>query len=384
MVKLTLPSFTGLPTDDVEKVDVYGEVANDVKNKIASNITAFGTSTQELIDKSVGSLKKTGDSLGLKSKIAKIKELGKDADSKLGKAKQLYERAREIEVNVNDVRHRVQGALKGNRGAILGLASDFDQLIMGELAGTDGITGYITTATDFYDGVKVGIGTVDHYFRDGNIRGVNDVLNFIGDMSGNSLLEVFDLGATAALMKGMISKVSGWGIADLIDETIGAKWNDKFNRYDYDYNDEFRFSVVKRTSESLTPGTSLDIIERLILHGGDKALIAANPDFPIQLISGYVFPESIVPGEAQEGVITYEEQLGRMVRILDILKSDWLKVNRGNDSVFNLYFLSHASEDAATLFKSSELYQEPMMIAPLYTVESGKELILRLYPEAIV
>ena len=354
-MKIAIPSFTGLPTDPVQEVDVYGEVDDKVKNELVSKITAFGTDTSKLIQQSIKTVK--------------------DLKAKYGN----------VITDINVVRRRVEDALKGSRSAIEGLATDLEQIIFGELTGVDGVTGYVKTASDMYDSVQMVIDAKNYYFRDGNIRNVNDVLNFIGDLSGNSLIGTFDLGAEAALVKGILTEISDWGIADLIDETLGAKWNEDSNKYDYKYNDDFRFSVVKRSSEDLSPNASLSVIDRLMEHGGDKALIANNPDFPIQLVAGYVLPIGCVPGEAgSNDGNNYTDELNMMVGILDRLKADWYLTKRGTTEVFNLYFLKYCSQDAITLFNSAAKYREPVMTSQNYEMTSGRSLILKFYPMALV
>ncbi|MBW6072815.1 hypothetical protein KZ856_38260, partial [Pseudomonas aeruginosa] len=152
-------------------------------------------------------------------------------------------------IDLNMARTRIADALKGSRSSIVSLATDVERSIMEELTGEDTGTGYVRKATDMIDGVKMVLNQKDYYFKDGNFSGVNSIIGFMGDLTNNSLLRVFDLGAEAALMKGIIEEVTAWGIPDLVDETFGAKWTD--NKYEYDYDDDFRFSVVKRASASI-------------------------------------------------------------------------------------------------------------------------------------
>lgn len=371
MVQYALPSFTGLPQDISKKVDAYTETASDLKNSLTSKITAFGVSSDSLIEKSLKAVKGIG---------SKLMNNGMD---------------------LNQARLRIQDALKGSRSAITGLATDLERSIMGEITGTDEGTGYVRKTTDMINSVKMLINSKEYYFGDGSISSVNNIIGFMGDLSNNSIFKVFDLGAEAALIKGIIEEVTAWGIPDLIDETLGAKWNG--NSYDYDYNDDFRFSVVKRASASISPSTDLATIERLMLHGGASALIADNPDFPNQLLRNYVFPEGTIPGgpypttipdpnfpdgpaipnpDVNAGKESYADQLGRLVYILNTLKPDWFETRRNGIPTWNLYFISGASEDAITLLQSNSRYLDAMLTAPFYRIEQPLELIRRYYPDA--
>ncbi|QBX32361.1 hypothetical protein [Pseudomonas phage PA1C] len=373
MVQLAIPSFTGLPDAAVKEVDAYTEQSAELKNQLASKVTAFGVGADELIQKSLGVVKGIGN---------KILNNG---------------------IDLNMARTRIADALKGSRSSIVSLATDVERSIMEELTGEDTGTGYVRKATDMIDGVKMVLNQKDYYFKDGNFSGVNSIIGFMGDLTNNSLLRVFDLGAEAALMKGIIEEVTAWGIPDLVDETFGAKWTD--NKYEYDYDDDFRFSVVKRASASISPSTDLATIERLMLHGGVSALIAENPNFPAQLLQNYVFPEECVPGGPFPKMIpdpnnptgpeipdptgaqerpNYADQMATLVRILNQLKPDWFTTRRQGQPVWNLYFLSHASEDATTLILSSETHREAMLTAPFYKMENPIELIKSFYPDAAI
>ena len=372
MVQLATPSFSGVPNALVKEVDAYTEQSAEVKNQLASKITAFGVNADDLIKNTLSIFK------GIGSKI-----LGSSID-------------------LNIARSRITNALNGSRSAIASLATSVEQSIMGELTGQDAGTGYVRKATDMLDSVKMIINQKEYYFQNGNIDNVNSIIGFMGDLTNNSLVDVFDLGAEAALMKSIIEEVTAWGIPDLIDDSFGAKWVD--DHYEYDYNDEFRFSVVKRASAGLSPNTDLATIERLMLHGGAAALIAENPNFPVQLLQNYTFPDECVPGGPFPVMIddpanpgtdipdpsgaqtqpNYANQLNILVRILNQLKPDWFTTRRNGLPVWNLYFISQASEDATTLLLSNVDYRNAMLTAPFYKMENPRELIKSFYPDAAI
>lgn len=382
MLPLAAPTFSGLPDAVVEKVDVYSDVDPNLKNKLASKISAFDTDIDSVISGATKMVKGIGSSL---------KNNGID----LVTAKQ-----------------RIQEALGGSRGSISDISEVLEREITGDLTGVDEGTGYVRRANTMIDSVKLAMGGFDRTFKSSDYKNVSGVLGFIRDLSSNQLINVFDLGAEAALIKGVLTEVSSWGIAELVDETFGAKWNSEKNSYDYSYDDEFRFSVTKRASENLSPSTNLSVIESLITHGGNTALIAENPNFPDQLLAGYVLPEGCVPGgpfpvmipdpnnangpaipdpSGAQKVPNYYDQGRRLKRILNILKPSWFYVNRnvftgnaGNpwrtDVVWNLQYLATASEPARLVLMEDTDLRVAMMTAPFYRMESGIAMLKNMYP----
>lgn len=368
MLDFAIPSFTGLPNAIVKKIDPYKEMAIEVQNEIVSKKTAFELKFNDVIENSMSMVK------GIKAKL----EAG--------------------HITLLEAKDRIKDALSGSRQGITNLAQGLEDFILADMTGLDPGTGYVRRANEMIDSVQMVINGKKALFDQGNFPNIRAITDFIGDLSNNSLIKVFDLGAEAALVKGILTQVTGWGIPALIDETFGAKWNNEKNRYDYDYDDVFRFSVTKRASEELAPTTDLKVIQQLMIHGGDKALVANNPEFPSQLLERYNFPLGIVPGNIQPDkpdVWTYEAELELLEKILNALKPDWFEVQRNvvnpgknpaykTEKVWNLLFLSKASEDAKKLLSSNPKYAPVMMTAPFYEVASGKQMLKNMYPYIVL
>lgn len=367
MLPFALPSFVGLPTDSVKKVDPYGEINPEIQTSIASKLTAFDLNFDKLVSNSMDMVKKIG---------AKLSAGG---------------------VSIPDARDRIKDALGGSRQGITYLAEGLEDLIISDMTGKDPGTGYVRTANDMIDGVKTIINGKEAVFNQDGFNNVRAITDFIGDLTGNTLVKVFDLGAQAALIKGVLTQVSAWGVPQIIDETFGARWNEDKNTYEYDYDDEFRFSVVKRTSEDLSPNTDLAVIKQLMIHGGEMALIAANPSFPEQLLSQYSFPLGIIPATdlLKPDARTYAQELADLESILNTLRPNWFQVTRVvfdkdknpmfyNELDWNLQFISKASENARTLLMSKPSYVPAMLTAPFYEVTSGKQLLQNMYPYIVL
>lgn len=368
MLDLAIPSFIGLPDSPVKKVDPYGEINPEVQNNIASKKTAFELNFNTVIAKATDMVKKVGDKLGAGG------------------------------ISLPEARDRIKEALSGSRQGISYLAEGLEEIMTSDMTGADPGTGYVRTANDMIDGIEMISRQGKSTFSQGGYANVQAITDFIGDLTGNNLIRVFDLGAEAAIVKGILTEVTGWGIPEIVDDTFGAKWNDDTNSYDYEYDDVFRFSVTKRASSEISPNTDLKVIKQLMIHAGPTALVADNPDFPTQLLERYNFPLGITPGMKQADkpdVWTYQAELELLVDILNQLKPDWYQVQRmvenpGKNPAykaeknFNLQFLGKASEDARKLLCFDPKYVPPILTAPFYEIVSGKQMLKQMYPYIVL
>lgn len=371
MVSLAIPTFTGIPDDTIKKIDAYKDVDTSLQNSLVSKISAFDTNLDGIIHGSLSTLSGIGD------KLAK------------GEIDPLW------------AQERIRSALGGSRSAISDIAQTLENEIFGDLTGTDAGTGYVRGANQMADSVKLVMDGVTRTFIQNDYKSVSGVVGFLRDLTGNQLIETFDLGAQAALVRGVLSTVTKWGVPELVDEAFGAKWNTEKDIWEYEYDDEFRFSVTKRASDNISPSTSLAVINTLMLHGGDKALVADNPDFPSQLIAGYVLPEGCVAGgpypvdpakpygDQTQSNYAYEGWL--LKDILNRLKPDWFYTKRtyatgvanapfATDTVWNLQSLPRASEAAKAVLSTDKDLQSALLAAPFYRVESGIAMMKLMYP----
>lgn len=340
MANLARPVFETGPKDPIDIVDVYKVVDPEVRNKLTSKLSSFGSSLNEVF------------SAGMRS----ISNLG--AEIKAGR------------VNLDQAVQRVNNALSGSRGDIISLATSVQNSIFSELTGVEPGTNYVRSATDLYDSIQVIQGNAKHVFNNGNISSVRACLGFISDLTGNPIFESLDLGAEAALVKGIIIEASQWGVPDLIDNLL-----DK-------YDDDFRYSVISRSSSSIVNTSNIDTLEYYVDKGMASALTNQVPDFAEHFIANYVFPEGTTPGD-------YPARLTQLVKVLTALRPDWFKtyrgtVNSGGETrpreVINLSILSRVSEHARLLFESDDLYRTAVLCAGNFPKVDLVQLVKQNYP----
>lgn len=358
MTKLTTPMFEGSSADEVTLIDAYAEVDTDVKNELVSKLPNFKDNIQGNIDKALN----LGNSF-------KAKELT---------IQDKMQQALEAGNLANIYKDRIQNALKGDRNSIMGLADDLANRLGVSLSGIDSVMGFVNRASEIIESTMMLYNGTQTTLK-GNADRIGILLGLLNTVSGSKIGQITDLGAYSSFASQIIQEMQQWTEPNFLDDVFGATKDDDGN-WTYKYDDDYRFEIGRDVSKDLGEGNDLGWLDRLIEHVSPEALLADNPNFPASLLANYVFPLDIVPGTSEANKRTYEDELNKMVRILDKLKPDWFMTTRNGEPVWNLRFLSYASEDAITLFKSNELYRAAIMTAPFYEVDSFRELTLKLYP----
>lgn len=364
MAAIALPSFLGSPEDVTKVVDAYEETSSELRTSLSEKITSFTSGLDGVFGKTVGIAKGIGEKL------------------------------RTNAVNINDAVKRVQGALKGSRADIVKLASSTEKMIMSELTGVDGSTNYVKTVTDVARGLEIMVGDGKQLidtFKNGGYDQVNAMVGFISDLTGTPLLKTFDLGAEAAILRGVVEEVSAWGIPDLVDKVMIGQ------------PDRTKYAVIKRSAETISASSSLDVLlayanvqsdttvpdyswippadwdginpprPTTSQNIGTGALNAATPNFAARVLSNFAFAQGVTVGD-------YPTQLAKLVELMNKLKPDWFWTTRGTTPVWNLGPMAGASEDAVKLFLSSPVYRDAMLTAPFYTPQRIDELVDSMYP----
>uniref|UniRef100_A0AB39CCZ5 Uncharacterized protein n=1 Tax=Pseudomonas phage RVTF4 TaxID=3236931 RepID=A0AB39CCZ5_9VIRU len=366
MAALALPSFLGSPEDATKVVDAYGETSSEQRSALSSKIDSFTSGLGDVFDKAVGITKGIGEKL------------------------------RTNVVDLPSAMKRIDRALKGSRTDIVSLAKSTEKLIMGELTGTDANTNYVKTATDVARGLELmtsdGKQLIDS-FKNGGYDQVSAMVGFIGDLTNNPAIKLFDLGAEAAVLRGVLDEVSSWGIPQLVDDVLKQQ------------PDRTKYAVIKRSASRISASSSLDVLlayakvnnstqigckagtggenkddegnlipcEPIYGNLGAGALQAAVPDFATKVLSNFAFVDGITPGD-------YPSQLAKLEELLNLLKPDWFWTRRGTQAVWNLGPIAQASEDAVKLFLSSDKYRNAMLTAPFYQPLRIDELVNTMYP----
>lgn len=344
MAALASPVFATGPKDPVSIVDVYETAAPEVRNNLTSKLSSFGSSLNEVFGASMTSIRNLGHNLA-SGRIDPVMAA-----------------------------QRIQGALSGSRGDIISLATSAQNAIFSELTGTVPGTDYVRGATELYDSVNLVVGNGSHRFQNGSIQSVRATLGFISDLTGNPVFKALDLGAEAALLRGIIGEVSAWGIPDLVDSVLEGR------------DDQFRFSVVSRASDSILQVSNIGMLEYYINKGLASALVAKVPNYADQFISQYAFPQETTPGD-------YVTLHAQFMNVMNALSSTWLYTHRGGVSVeldgqtiitpkkvFNLTVISRASQDAYTLLISDPVTRPAMICARNYPTVDVIQLTKRMYP----
>lgn len=344
MAELARPVFDSGPRDPVSIIDVYNVVDPEVRNNLTSKLSSFGNSLTE----SFNTAMRGASDIGNKIKAGKI--------------------------DLAEATRRVKGALSGSRGDIVNLASSVQNSIFSELTGTLPGTDYVRGATELFDSVQIAVGQGTYLFKQGGISSIQSTLGFISDLTGNPVFKALDLGAEAALVKGLLGEVSSWGIPSLVDELLGGR--------DYD----FQHSVVSRAAGSVLQVSDINMLEYYVNKGLSSALTNQTPDFAEQFLSQYTFPQETTPEQ-------YPTLHAQLFNVMDNLKPTWFYTHRGTVTssdgqqtvitptrVINLGILARISQDAHTLLASDPTTRPAVLCAKNFPSTDLVQLARKTYP----
>lgn len=353
MAALALPSFLGSPDDATKVIDAYSETSSELRTALSSKVSSFTSGLGGIFDKTVGIAKGVGEKL------------------------------RSNTVDLAEAARRVQGALKGSRSDILSLAGSTEKLIMGELTGVEGSTNYVRTATDVARGLEIMVGDGKQLidtFKSGGYGQVSAVVSFISDLTDTPGLKMFDLGAEAAILRGVVEEVSSWGIPSLVDDVFKTS------------SPSVKYAVIKRSAETISYTASLDTLLAYANVVGDQkydaegnpvglppnigvnALNAATPTFAQLFLQNYTMNIGLTPDK-------YPAEVTKLLTLLDRLQPNWMWINRNDKRIWNLGVINTASEHAVKLFLSSDVTRDIMLTAPFYHAMKAQDVINQMYPE---
>lgn len=343
MVSIAQAVFESGPKDSVVMVDVYNAVTPEVRNNLTSKLSAFGNSLTD----SFSSATKT------------VKELGATITN--GR------------MNVEQAAQRIRAALNGSRGDITNLATGLQNAIFSGLTGAAPGTNYIQEASSLYDQVSIVVGQGKHLVNSDK-KSVSAILNFVSDLTNQPVFKTLDLGAEAALLGGLLGEVSSWGVPSLVDTMMEGK------------DQEFKYAIYSRNSESVLRNSSAAMIEHYVNQGLASALTSNQPGFGNDFLAQYTFPDGTTPDK-------YPVLHAQLVKIMDDLKPNWLRIQRGEvitnnngqtvitpKMVPNLGALTRASSDAKTLLASDATTRTQVLISSNFPRIDLIQLAKRNYP----
>ena len=189
---------------------------------------------------------------------------------------------------------------------------------------------------------------------------------------------MFDLGAEAAILRGVLEEVVTWGIPDLLDTVFEGQ------------PDSVKQTVIQRSAAKVSYTSDVEMIIKLMELAGTlvpatpevpahyilnpKPLLADTPNFATLMLQAYTFIDGTTPGD-------YATRRTRLVLALDTLKPDWFMINRTpTEKVYNLSVLSNASEHALLALQTDTQYVIPLLTAPFYDIRSPQEIAREMYP----
>jgi len=341
MASIARPVFEAGPSDQIKEVDVYNITDTQTRNALTSKLSTFGDGLSGVYGKSTQVLS------GIKNRLLSGN------------------------IDVYQASERIERALKGSRSDITSLSTDLQNVIFEEVTGKAPGTNYVKKASDLINTVKIVTERGDRVFNNTNYGQVNAVMRFVSDLTGNSIFKSLDLGAEAALLKGVLTEVSQWGIPELIDDIL-----DKTDK-------EVSRTAVRRSASAIASAGDIDSIESMINKLGASTLTSQTPNFASTLISRYRFKPGTTAAD-------YPALLTQLVSVMDKLQPNWFFTNRNylsdetqrevSEDIANLSVLAVASDDAVTLLSSSDEYLKYVVTAPLYPSKKAKTLLKTMYP----
>lgn len=330
MARSARPVFNGAPTDDLEAVDVYGQVDTQTRNNFSSAYSAFGESLESSLNR----------------QRSRVNGLLTDISRRY--------------TNPATAAERIQGLLSGSKGEIRRLREDVQtrlyESVGGDIAAAAGYD------PDQVQKARVSIEGVYRTVQDADINTVKGTVAMLQDVTGSDAVKMLDIGAEVGLLSTTLEEISRWRLPELTDKVLENVDDDATRRM-----------VVKSASRRLAESASVEEIAAYLKYVDAAALTADRPDFPMRLIQRYTLPSDATPGD-------YPDLVAEFAGVMDQLMPTWFYTPRGETDVINLAVLENASRDAKTLLSSDPTYRTPVLIAENYPERSVERLLTDMYP----
>lgn len=322
MSRIARAAFNGAPTDQLQTVDVYGEVDTSVRNAYQSQFTAFG----QALNESLGAI-----------------------DSAIGGIMDRFEQGR---MTLEQAEGRIKDTLRGARGEIDKLSHDVKNNVMSTIQ-NNGIVNQL----------QVGIGEASTLIEKVDRDVVNSTMSVLRDITGSNAFDVIDREVEKALYQGVIGELLKWDAPTLVKRVL----------------DEITDPVIRRV---VVVGSSLFLMDnptianlKALLEASDpNALTSQHPDLLEQVLRQYSLEQTDTPAD-------YPTRLTELVEVLTQLNPDWLTLPRGEGDVWNLGLIRYASEDARLVFLQEEPYRSALLTSDTYVLEKPRDLMKKMYPQ---
>lgn len=357
MTKLTNPTFEGTGDDEVELIDAYEPVDTEVKNALVSKVYNFKDNIKGNLDKALGQGEKFKDTLD-------------GANEKLKKGLDYLKK-------VNEVKERVESALKGDRVALNAVMDDIKNSFLGNIKGVGPALSFVNKASESIDKLMIIKGGVTSVLN-GDVNSLGKAMGLLEVMSGSKVGEFVDLGVYTSFASEIIGELQHIEETANYLETVFKGVKDEFGNIKYLLDETVRFEIGRTVSGKIDPSVNLRFLDELIGHVGSESLSVDRPSFFKDLLKNYKKPENIEISSNSKW--DYKDEIDTLVNVMDGLKDDWFNVEWNKNKVYNYHSISELSEDMEELLLHSDIHRDAVLTAKFYKEESFKDSVKNIYP----
>lgn len=311
------PAFlTTQPTDDLMAQDAYGISDNGILNKL-------------------------GETAGsaLASKLDEFRGSGSGIASDL--LDMVVDKSKSWALSKDGLAGRIVDTLGGRMSALNGLSDRFKETL----------TNGLGLPEDTFSIAKVAIGEAISRIDTRGNSDVRNVLNLIGQVTGNSSIsQYFDVGSTAALMSGLMREAIVLGVDGAVKALVDSA--DGENR-------EAALIALEANIITAFENSDLDTIGEMIDLLGVNRVLSVIPDGVTVLLANYEFPLGIQ-------LTNYATERNELLAVIERINPNWDKAERGGELISNLTPFATMSEDARTLFLRSDQHMVHTLVAKTF------------------
>lgn len=208
--------------------------------------------------------------------------------------------------------------------------------------------------------VKVLIDGAEKVVKLKDVRSLNDTVNLLKDITGNSkLAEVFELGPDFLLMSEMLDRASATRIPELVDAVLKVVKEGQ--------SDKILITSIPR----IINNSDLDTLKKVEEYLGAGGVLAAYPEAVNKILRHY-------KTKSDDGVSLQEAQ--ELKSGLDKIKPNWWLTERNNTPVINFGVFEGISSDALQGFNMLDEFNDFTPIVNLYKTQDLYSVIKESKP----